>query len=84
MKFRLYLLKRIVEDIFMFPLIMVGRAISFFSPLEKDYAIFFFFPFYYQLGSQAPNFLKINLAQNIPQSVVIVFEKKAQSASCFY
>ncbi|HZH64448.1 MAG TPA: glycosyltransferase family 4 protein [Flavisolibacter sp.] len=77
MKFRLYLLKRIVEDIFMFPLIMVGRAISFFSPLEKDYAIFFFFPFYHTGGAEKVHALTATAIGN--KNCIIFFTKKSHN-----
>lgn len=80
LKVELYCLSYLTEKGFFAPYLYRNRQ----KAKAKKILDFFLFPFYYELETQNLNFLKINLAQNIPQSVVIVFEKKAQSASCFY
>ena len=50
--YRLFLIKRSVENVFIFPFILIGRIISKLHPLEKDYRIFFFFPFYHTGGAE--------------------------------
>lgn len=52
MKYRLLLLKRVIEDVIMFPFIFVGRMKASRRPLQKDYRIFFFFPFYHTGGAE--------------------------------
>lgn len=47
MKYRLFLLKRFVEDIFIWPFILLGRARADKYPQAEAYDIFFFFPFYH-------------------------------------
>lgn len=50
--YRLYILKRQIEDIFIFPFILVGRLIAFLKPLKKDYRLFYFFPFHHIGGAE--------------------------------
>jgi glycosyltransferase involved in cell wall biosynthesis len=52
MKYRLFLLKRFVEDIFIWPFILLGRARADKYPLTEAYDIFFFFPFYHTGGAE--------------------------------
>ena len=44
--FRAIILKRNIENLFIFPFILAGRLISRLYPLQAEYEIFFFFPFY--------------------------------------
>ena len=41
-----------IENVFIFPFILLGRVIAKFRPLEKEYRIFFFFPFYHTGGAE--------------------------------
>ena len=50
--YKLYLLKRLAEDILMLPMIGIGRLIALFKPLDKEYKVFFFFPFYHVGGAE--------------------------------
>ncbi len=50
--YRLLLIKRSIEDIFIFPFILLGRLIAFLYPVKKEYRIFFFFPFYHTGGAE--------------------------------
>lgn len=52
MKYRLLLIKRLVEDIVMFPMIVIGRLIAKWKPLPNEYAHFYFFPFYHTGGAE--------------------------------
>lgn len=52
MTYSLLLVKRFIEHIFIYPFILVGRLIAFFSPLKKEYRIFFIFPFYHTGGAE--------------------------------
>lgn len=51
MKYRALLIKRTIEDVLMYPFILVGRLIGMFSP-QKNYRIYFFFPFYHTGGAE--------------------------------
>lgn len=50
--FRLLLFKRQVEDIFIFPFIVLGRIIASIKPLKEEYDVFLFFPFYHIGGAE--------------------------------
>ena len=50
--YRLLLIKRMIEDVFIYPFILTGRLIALLYPLKKEYRIFFFFPFYHTGGAE--------------------------------
>ena len=50
--YRLLLIKRMIEDVFIFPFILTGRLVALIRPLKKQYRIFFFFPFYHTGGAE--------------------------------
>lgn len=52
MTYNAYLIKRKVENIVIYPFIILGRLIAFFNPLQKQYEVFFFFPFYHTGGAE--------------------------------
>ncbi|HET6769086.1 MAG TPA: glycosyltransferase [Chitinophagaceae bacterium] len=50
--YKLFIIKRIIENVFIFPFILIGRLIAAFQPPKKEYRIFFFFPFYHTGGAE--------------------------------
>ena len=48
----LLLIKRFIEDILIFPFILMGRIAAATRPLKKEYKVFFFFPFYHTGGAE--------------------------------
>jgi len=50
--YKLFLIKRAIENVFIFPFILIGRSIAKIYPLKKEYRIFFFFPFYHTGGAE--------------------------------
>jgi glycosyltransferase involved in cell wall biosynthesis len=50
--YKLLLIKRSIEDIFIFPFIMLGRFVAASRPLKKEYCVYFFFPFYHTGGAE--------------------------------
>ena len=50
--YRLFIIKRVIENVFIFPFILIGRMIAIFHRLKKEYRIFFFFPFYHTGGAE--------------------------------
>jgi len=42
----------VIENIFIYPFILIGRLIARLYPLKKEYRIFFFFPFYHTGGAE--------------------------------
>ena len=75
MKFWHYILKRKIENIFIFPFIIIGRLIAFFSPLKKEYHIFFFFPFYHTGGAEKVHALITQATRN--KNCIIYFTRKS-------
>lgn len=73
--YRLLLLKRIIEDIFIFPFILLGWIITQFKPLKTEYRVFFFFPFYHTGGAEKIHAL-IALACG-GKDCIIYFTKKS-------
>ena len=41
-----------IEGVFIFPFMIIGRIIAVFRPLDKEYRVFFFFPFYHTGGAE--------------------------------
>lgn len=52
MTYSLLLLKRFVENLFIYPFILIGRFIAYIKPLKNEYRVFFFFPFYHTGGAE--------------------------------
>lgn len=52
MKFRHYIFKRKIENVLMFPFILIGRLLALANPLKQQYDVFFFFPFYHTGGAE--------------------------------
>lgn len=50
--YKLFIIKRVIENVFIFPFILIGRVIATFHRLKKEYRIFFFFPFYHTGGAE--------------------------------
>ena len=52
MTYSLLLIKRSVENIFIYPFVLAGRIIARIKPLNKEFRVFFFFPFYHTGGAE--------------------------------
>jgi glycosyltransferase involved in cell wall biosynthesis len=81
MKFRLLLIKRAVEDVIMFPLILLGRLLAIMKPLGREYKVFYFFPFYHTGGAEKVHALIAKATGN--SDCIIYFTKKSHNASFF-
>jgi len=77
MKYRLLLLKRMLEDIVMFPFILLGRLIAKAKPLTKEYTVFFFFPFYHTGGAEKIHSLITRTATG--GNCIVFFTRKSQN-----
>lgn len=51
-RYQLLLFKRILEDVIIFPFVLLGQIIAKFNPLNKEYRVFYFFPFYHTGGAE--------------------------------
>jgi L-malate glycosyltransferase len=50
--YRYWIWKRKVEDVLLFPFVLLGRIIAKARPLDREYRVFFFFPFYHTGGAE--------------------------------
>ena len=81
MKFRLLLWKRMVEDVLMLALILLGRLIAKVRPLRKQYDVFFFFPFYHTGGAEKVHSLIAKATGG--ENCIIFFTRKSHNTT-FY
>lgn len=79
MKYPFLLLKRMIEDIFIFPFILIGRLISIALPLSKSYRIFFFFPFYHTGGAEKVHYQVVQATGG--KDCIIFFTRKSDNNS---
>lgn len=81
MTYNLYIWKRRVEDVFIFPFVLMGKLIAIFKPLQQPYDIFFFFPFYHTGGAEKVHAL---LAQQLGGKKAIVFFTRRSADLTFF
>jgi glycosyltransferase involved in cell wall biosynthesis len=73
-KYQLFTFKRYIEQIIMFPFVLMGRIIAFFST-KTDFDIFFFIPIY---GLGGAEYVNAKILEAIPdQKILLVFTKKS-------
>lgn len=76
MNYALYLLKRQIEDIFIFPFIVLGKIISRLAIKARPFDILFIFPFYHTGGAEKVHSL---IAQTFKdRNCLILFTRKSQ------
>ena len=77
MIYRLYLLKRFIEDLFIWPFILMGREKAKKTPLKETYEIYFFFPFYHTGGAEK---VHAQIAQAFRgKKSIIIFTRKSHN-----
>lgn len=81
MHYQLLRLKNKIENIFIFPFILIGRLLFLLHKKEPEYEIFFFFPFYHTGGAEKVHAL-IARATGSANSI-IYFTRKSQDKT-FY
>ena len=79
--YNLLQIKRSVENIFIFPFILLGRLIAVISPLKKKYQVFYFFPFYHTGGAELFN---MRLTHAVGGEDCIIFFTKKSKDNRFY
>jgi glycosyltransferase involved in cell wall biosynthesis len=77
MKYRLYLLKRRFENLFILPFIMAGRLRARIYPLQAEYEVFFFFPFYHTGGAEKVHALISYVLKN--RKSIVIFTRKSHN-----
>ena len=73
--FRLLLIKRFLEDVIIFPFILIGRLVAVMHPLKKEFRLFFFFPFYHTGGAELFNMRLTHAVGG--EDCIIYFTKKS-------
>lgn len=81
MKYQHYIIKRKIENIFIYPFIILGKIIAFFKPLQEQYDVFFFFPFYHTGGAEKVHAL---ITQSISNKKCIVYFTRKSVDYTFY
>ncbi len=76
MTYRLFLLKRKIENLFIFPFILIGKLISRFYVKKEDFQLLFIFPFYHTGGAEKVHSLIANTFKN--KKVLILFTRKSK------
>jgi L-malate glycosyltransferase len=77
MKYRLLLVKREIEDIVMFPLILMGKLMAFVKPLKKEYDVFYFFSFFHTGGAEKVHTLIVQTTAT--KDCIVFFTRKSHN-----
>lgn len=75
MQYKTYLLKHLIERIFIYPFIVIGRWAAFIKPLNQEYEVFFFFPFFHTGGAEKVHALIAQATGN--SNCIIYFTRKS-------
>ncbi len=73
----LFLFKRYIEDIIIWPFILLGRARADKYPLQESYEIFFFFPFYHTGGAEKVHALVAQAFRG--RKCLVIFTRKSHN-----
>ena len=65
----------------MFPLILLGRLLSTWKPLEKEYRVFYFFPFYHTGGAEKVHALIVKTTAT--KDCIVFFTRKSHNKTFF-
>lgn len=71
--YKLFTIKRYIEQIIMFPFVLTGKVIGIFYPLKSEYDIFFFFPGFTIGGAERVN---AEIVKSFDDKKVIIFFTK--------
>lgn len=76
MGYWLLILKRMLEDLLIFPFVWFGRKKASRFPLDKEYDIFFFFPFHHIGGAEKVHANIVNAVKG--KRALIIFTRKSK------
>ncbi|WP_109697804.1 glycosyltransferase family 4 protein [Chitinophaga deserti] len=77
--FKLFILKRRLEALVIFPFALLGRMIARMRPLKGEHDIFLFFPFYHVGGAEK---VHAQITQLFPgKRILVFFTKKSQGSA---
>jgi glycosyltransferase involved in cell wall biosynthesis len=74
-KYQHYLIKRKLEDVCILPFVALGKLLALVKPLQKQYKVFFFFPFYHTGGAEKVHALITQAASGT--DAIIFFTRKS-------
>lgn len=80
--FTLFTIKRYIEQVVMFPFILIGKLIARLSPLKQDYDVFLFFPGYAIGGAERVNAEILKCLDD--KKVMVFFTKKSANQGMFH
>lgn len=73
--YRWIIWKRRIEGIFIFPFALLGRLIAYMRPLDREFDLFFFFPFFHVGGAEK---VHSEITRQFPdQKIALFFTKKS-------
>lgn len=82
MNYKIYIIKRVIEDLIILPLIYVGKLTARFScwiNWDEEYEIVFFFPFYHVGGAERVHY-RISQALRGRKALIIFTKKSSNNA----
>jgi L-malate glycosyltransferase len=79
--YRLYIIKRQIEDIVLFPFILLGKMITSLQKPQKEYDIYFFFSFYHIGGAEK---VHAQVAQALGNPNCIIYFTRRSHNDLFY
>ena len=71
--YKLFTIKRYVEQIIMFPFVLLGKLVALIYPLQEEYDVFFFFPGFAIGGAERVN---AEIVKSVSDKKVIIFFTK--------
>lgn len=77
MKYRFLLLKRWIEDLLMLPLILLGKLVAAIKPLNREYKVFYFFPFFHTGGAEKVHALIVQTTAT--KDCIVFFTRKSHN-----
>ncbi|MGI8951794.1 MAG: glycosyltransferase family 4 protein [Chitinophagaceae bacterium] len=79
--YSLIIIKRKIENVFIYPFILMGRFIALARPLHKEHETFFFFPFYHTGGAEK---VHLQIAEAVSNKNSIIFFTRKSADKTFY
>lgn len=81
MRFGHYIIKRKIEDLLLLPFIALGRLIALIRPMQREYKVFYFFPFYHTGGAEK---IHAQITQACGGKDCIIFFTRKSKGDTFY
>jgi len=76
--YRLLIIKRSIEEIFILPFILIGNLIAFYKPSQREYRVYFLFPFFSTGGAEKVHAQIANAAGGA--DCIIFFTRRSQDS----